>query len=242
MNQSQKEYGLRRTKRILNLISHANPGACIWCGKTLPPQDRGRKRKYCSSDCSLKASIDGERTRVCPYCSKFFTAIGKRRYCSRRCREQYNRLFFADGSEKQRPRHKHICATCGVEWESTCRNSKYCASCQGSIIQKYSIRITCDECGKQAYKVHADPNRHVRFCSKECLRAAERKSDFQSRDNLGDRYIKTLLAGRGIKQPYPPTLIEIKRQQLIMHRNLKEWRAKNEPGNANVQGEQLADE
>lgn len=147
---------------------------CANCRAPLPPQTRGRRRKYCSAKCRISYARTGAvvpvvpRTsyeRVCVACGRLFVA-GRRdkRCCSARCRFDLNR-------KPAQPRMRsQACRLCGTQFVAG-RKKAYCSpACvaEGTLRTKgqSSDSHPCPCCGAATTR---------QFCSKRCYEKARPK-------------------------------------------------------------------
>lgn len=202
---------------------------CQICGKKFLAKI---KRKYCGKVCQNKASY--KRTIVimkkkCPICGCGFerlsgcNALGTRtKYCSRECRLKY----------QNREKYEKVCCVCGKEFISKNITKKTCSkTCTGVLLGSY---IT---------------GRHTPESIKTNRVMRRRRQEAKDRARLSNREIKRriyVLYGLQIKE-IQGEFIELKRQQIIMKRTLKEfkqWRKENEneSNHTDVHGKQFTDE
>ncbi len=146
---------------------------CLYCGKTF---DTNLKyKKYCNSECTIKAGHQIGRTRrtqeernsrpqiTCVICGKLFTTSRKRfRYCSDECRDQGYQLVDQSCREKQKEKAKleyvpkrptkRICLYCGHEFSKVGKGNYCCPdhmhiAFYGTEIPTEKSKL-CGYCGK----------------------------------------------------------------------------------------------
>ena len=108
--------------------------------------------------------------------------------------------------------------------------------------------IICDFCNKSFKRkpFHIKRNKN-QFCSHKCASLWSYQGGTKAASlELRDSYIRSALWQMGfLKKDVTTEMIKIKRLQLKMYRNLKQfkqWRDENESNNENVYGEQQPDE
>jgi uncharacterized Zn-finger protein len=136
---------------------------CNYCGKLFKTKG---KRKYCSADCSHKASriIKGV-IRECILCGKGFEPSYKpQKYCSHKCSQDATRL-----------RTKHICKNCGKEFmPKVIDRTTYCSrECSFADIGNRTYKMICIQCGKEFESKCGSKNQTC----KECKEKAKTKKE-----------------------------------------------------------------
>ena len=90
-----------------------DPEKCAWCGESFEQNERGRKKRFCSSECrlawwnenraSLKKRASSMRVCKCKGCGKDFIvySTAERQYCSQDCyfEHRFNRILPPDVSK-----------------------------------------------------------------------------------------------------------------------------------------------
>jgi hypothetical protein len=140
-----------------------------------------------------------------------------------------------------------VCPKCGVEKELTeefwhkrkISKSGFCISrCRGCFLEYFRERQRTNEAYREWRRKYHRAN--------ETCREQHRKYLRKSIKNLMDTYVKERLCDCGfLPDQITPELIELKRQQILAKRllkQLKQWRETNESDNADVQGQQRTNE
>lgn len=169
------------------------------------------------------------------------------------------------------------CSQCGIVITARAGSKKYCSTCakkrtreRGRIyeknrtdrkkIERRGITITCLVCGAKEVKITGN-HKYCKKCANEAYRISEKeKREIKKpewlkklaiqRFELSDNYIKTCMDHIFKRDGYTPEIIELKRQQLILKRNLKILKRLNsqaegdhhEPSNPDVSTKQCPDE
>ena len=99
---------------------------CAQCGKEFEAKKRGRRQKYCSTQCRMKARWarkklgKQETPKKCAYCgAEFEPNSSTQKYCSTECR---GKAYHAPVE-----RESKICPYCGKEFEPKYTIQKYCS-------------------------------------------------------------------------------------------------------------------
>lgn len=98
--------------------------ACQACGQQLPPQTRGRPRKYCTDpDCISSRQVDNRRYDACSSCGKSIKGgTGSKPRGQRTCLECRRA-----GRGPAWTKYDHTCQHCGTQFEAKQPDRKYCS-------------------------------------------------------------------------------------------------------------------
>lgn len=121
----------------------------------------------------------------CSNCGKIFQGDSKRKYCSKQCLLEFNKL-----RKSEREPRKTICKGCAGEFISMHRSKFYCTDeCRAKNRKKRVVKIPCRKCGNLFIK----SQRGRFYCSPECkpkitlplvkIECAECKNTFIGRNN-----------------------------------------------------------
>lgn len=190
---------------------------------------------YCKECTNKKPEI-----KRCKRCGKEFSAVTIRKsFCSDDCMVKWN--------YKNRKLHRRVCEVCGAKFKTQNYIAKACSKeCEHLLIFGKKIKVTCPIC-KETRMVHENANGTKWRKDDICHMCAGKKQNKKSRDDLKDGYIRDQIKKQlGFSnKDVTDEMIELKRQGILMHRNLKQfkqWRKQNESSNSDVQGKQHADE
>lgn len=128
-------------------------------------------------------------------------------YC-KECRALYVKVYQKENKEKINARQRKYYNN-NIEKQRE-RSRRYYKNNMGEI----SLRA------KDRY--NKNPQKYIEWTKKYHRKKPNIKTEYLQRDrkNLGDRYVKDILARAGVKYP-APWLIDLKRQQLFATRKLK---------------------
>lgn len=163
--------------------------------------------------------------RECQVCHKYFplklSAVvkGRGKYCSREC------SFLACRFPVP------VCKNCGKEFKYR-KNAIYCSKeCLSEMTRKNNI-VKCPICKEEYIPYWSGVGKKTGYCSAECANASRNKSGINYKDyptawlarsqSLCDGYIKQRLKESGII--VTPGMIEVKRQQIMMKRQVYQLR------------------
>ncbi len=155
---------------------------CLTCGKVLPPQGLGRRRKYCDLKCKpYKAWIAGRHKKVCPACGVTFMGAAQAVYCTHICKVR-NRVRREAAAGKQ--------TYCQAHPEYRQPSKQICCVSYPA----------CVECGR-TFCAHRGTSRY--YCSAPCREVAEKKRYREWYDRVGrDQAHQAWLDSPEAKQAY----------------------------------------
>ena len=100
----------------------------------------------------------------CIQCSSLITDSHRRqkRFCNSACAARYNNV--------NRVRNNKLCIQCGTQYETSCKQSKYCSHvCSSKARLKEKVNVECDNCKKTFEKRKNKIKRSIRhFCTNKC--------------------------------------------------------------------------
>lgn len=109
----------QKNKHTANLIEKAIPKAAEW-----HRSEAGREWHKLHYE-AMKTTLHMKTERVCEQCGKTFTATGRGKFCSNRCKATYRRKSGIDDIERE-------CPICGIKYKTNKYNpAKYCSEHKG---------------------------------------------------------------------------------------------------------------
>jgi 5-methylcytosine-specific restriction endonuclease McrA len=113
---------------------------CHHCKQEMTPGTRGRKKKFCSDDCSRMSRRKLPVETSCWSCGEALTDLGKsgfpKRYCNRKCAQDLRIR-----QEQEARDLRATCKECGVNFVGDKQGLKYCGQeCRAEANRKYSAR------------------------------------------------------------------------------------------------------
>lgn len=139
-------------------------------------------------------------TKICKSCGEEFSFQGKqgrRVHCSDICRKKYT----------YRAKYKRICVICGNEFMTKCSTKKTCSD--ACFHERMSSTVS---------------SRHNEIVVKANKRKRRKRADDNERKNISNKYVKLLLhltTGVRMKDITDPSLIQLKRQQIRLDREIR---------------------
>lgn len=220
---------LESAKEINRKKSAAVPDNCKWCVKRLRYDNfrnckhcgvrmviAGGSKKFCSSRCTY-AFLNPPKKIICHICgTHFLTTSHKKETCSVKCKLEFK--MFCDRAR-------------------SCRKTQWrvisCAVCKSDFKTNKPAKCCSEKCSVSLRK-----SRMAKTRKTDAYREKGNQSKRIQRETLSDTYVRQMLAKQSVNlqaKDFPPEMVELERQQILLKRTIKNQNEKHERTEGNPQ-------